>query len=56
MKNSIEISKVLLEMLNQASFPGSQRNMVMVVAKWLEDIRDGALVVVESSSTEKGSD
>lgn len=35
-----EKAKILLQMLDQASFPGSARKTVLEIAEWLEGIRD----------------
>ena len=40
-----EKAKLLLELLDCASFPGSQRRVVAELAEWLEDIKDGRLVI-----------
>ena len=36
-----DIAKLLLQMLDQASFPGTARKAVNEIATWLEHIRDG---------------
>lgn len=38
-------AKALLTLLDGAQFPGAQRHFVVELADWLEEIRDGELVV-----------
>ena len=40
-------AELLLQLLDAANFPGSQRHAVIELAAWLERIRDGRLTLAE---------
>lgn len=48
MLKDCEKAKLLLDLLDSASFPGSQRLVVMELAEWLETIKDGRVVTRQS--------
>lgn len=45
----IEKAELLLQLLDKAGFPGSQRKMVMELADWLESIITGQRKVVQAA-------
>jgi hypothetical protein len=41
-------AKLLLQLIDQTNFPGSQRKTITEIAEWLEAIRDGKITTKET--------